>query len=92
MTIQKFLDISALLSEEKDFNKLMHHILSETASAVNTEGGILYILSDDEKRLNVGAVFLKDGTAIPIENLNSISIHEESESFPILESIKSGLD
>ncbi len=90
MTIQKFLDISALLSEEKDFNKLMHHILSETASAVNTEGGILYILSDDEKRLNVGAVFLKDGTAIPIENLNSISIHEESESFPILESIKSG--
>ncbi len=90
MTIQKFLDISSLLIEEKDFNKLMHHILSETASAVNTEAGILYILSEDEKNLNVGGIFLKDGSAISIENLPIVSLEVESSSFPIQNSIKKG--
>jgi len=90
MTIQKFLDISSLLIEEKDFNKLMHHILSETASAVNTEAGILYILSEDEKNLSVGAIFLKDGSAISIDNLPMISLEIESNSFPIQNSIKKG--
>ena len=87
-TIQKFLDISSLLTGEKDFFKLMYHILSETASALNSKAGVLYILSNDEKNMYVGAIYLKDGSAISIQGTPNISMEKESSTFPILKNIK----
>lgn len=82
-TIQKFLDISAILTAEKDFEKLMKHILSETAAACGVPAAVLYIMSIDEKLLEVGAIYLGDGTAIQIESLPEIPLEEESNTFPI---------
>lgn len=87
-TIQKFLDISSLLSEEKDFEKLMHHILSETAESTKVPAAILYLLSNDEKSLSVGAIYLRDGSAVSIQGAPQVSLEKESESFPILNIIK----
>jgi HD-GYP domain-containing protein (c-di-GMP phosphodiesterase class II) len=87
-TIQKFLDISSLLSEEKDFEKLMHHILSETAESTKVPAAILYLLSTDEKSLSVGAIYLRDGSAVSIQGAPQVSLEKESETFPILNIIK----
>jgi HD-GYP domain-containing protein (c-di-GMP phosphodiesterase class II) len=87
-TIQKFLEISSLLTGEKDFNILMYHILSETATSANTNGGILYILSEDEKFLMPGAIYLNDGSAIPIDEVQNISLEKDSDSFPLGKMVK----
>ncbi len=83
-TIQKFLEISSILTGEKDFNKLMNHILSETASASNGEAGVLYLVSNDENYLEAAAVFLKDGNSVSILDAPKVSLKEYSQSFPIL--------
>ncbi len=88
-TIQKFLEISSILTGEKDFSKLMQHILSETAESANAEAGVLYLVSNDEKYLEPSAVFLKDGNTISIkDDAPKVSLNEFSNSFPILNIIK----
>jgi hypothetical protein len=87
-TIQKFLEISSILTGEKDFCKLMYHILWETATASKTNAGVLYILSDDEKYLYPGAIYLNDGSAIPLDEAPNVSLEKESESFPLMKIVK----
>jgi HD-GYP domain-containing protein (c-di-GMP phosphodiesterase class II) len=88
-TIQKFLEISSILTGEKDFSKLMQHILSETVESANAEAGVLYLVSNDENSLEPSAVFLKDGNTITIkEDSPKVSLNEFSYSFPILNIIK----
>ncbi len=87
-TIQKFLEISSILTGEKDFNKLMYHILWETATASKTNAGVLYILSDDEKYLYPGAIYLNDGSAVPLDEAPIVSLEKESESFPLMKIVK----
>jgi HD-GYP domain-containing protein (c-di-GMP phosphodiesterase class II) len=46
-TIRRFLDISAAVSEEQDFDRLLPMLLRETLSAAEAEFGVLYLADND---------------------------------------------
>ncbi len=50
-TIGRFLDIAQTLSAERDVNRLLHRVLTETHDAAGGEGGVIYLLDDDGKTL-----------------------------------------
>jgi HD-GYP domain-containing protein (c-di-GMP phosphodiesterase class II) len=89
-TIQNFLDISSMLTAQKDFGKLMQNILSETVAITDAKAGILYLVSNLETSLELKSVFLNDGTEIPITDAPEISLEKESDTFPILSPIREG--
>lgn len=87
-TIRNFLDISSLLTTEKNFNKLTERILLEIVHASGTKAGILYILSEDEKFLLPKAIYThekilvspKEAPPISLKDTNSkISLGEDME-------------
>ena len=62
-TIRRFIEISAAVAAEKDFDRLLPRLLTETLSAAEAEAGILY-LSDNEAL--VSAIGLRsNGTVLP---------------------------
>ena len=50
-TIRKFLEIGNALSAEPDLNALLERVLRESARLVNGDGGVLYLLDRDKRRL-----------------------------------------
>ena len=50
-TIVRFLEISAAVAGEQDFDQLLPLLLDETIATTETEGGVIYLLSQDEERL-----------------------------------------
>ena len=50
-TIGRFLDIAQTLSAERDVNRLLQRVLTETHEAAGGEGGVIYLLDDDGKTL-----------------------------------------
>jgi hypothetical protein len=89
-TIQNFLDISSMLTAQKDFGKLMQNILSETVAITDAKAGVLYLVSGSETTLELKSVYLKDGNEISISGAPEISLEIESDTFPILHHIKEG--
>ena len=89
-TIQNFLDISSMLTAQKDFGKLMQNILSETVAITDAKAGVLYLVSGSEITLELKSVYLKDGNEISILGAPEISLETESDTFPILHHIKEG--
>ncbi len=63
-TIRRFIEISTAVAAEKDFDRLLPRLLSETISAAEADGGLLY-LNDHEKLLPTTAL-KSDGTALPL--------------------------
>ena len=79
-TIRRFLDINMALSSEKDFDRLLPRLLSETLSAADADAGILYLADND--MLQPAAAIKADGTSLAI---NSGSIDSKACS-PLLSS------
>jgi len=50
-TIRKFLDISATLSSERNFDHLLERVLEETLASAEASGGIVYLVSDNGRGL-----------------------------------------
>ena len=50
--LQKLIDIGIALSKEKNINKLLEKILIEARKISNSDGGTLYLMSDDDTRLS----------------------------------------
>ena len=50
--LQKLIDIGISLSKEKKIDILLEKILTEAREISNSDGGTLYLVSDDEKRLH----------------------------------------
>jgi HD-GYP domain-containing protein (c-di-GMP phosphodiesterase class II) len=62
--IRRFIEISTAVAAERDFDRLLPRLLSETISAAEADGGLLY-LNDHEKLLPTTAL-KSDGTALPL--------------------------
>lgn len=54
--VQQLIDIGYALTSEKDFNILMERILLGAKDLSNADGGTLYLLTDDEKKLKFEVV------------------------------------
>ncbi|MER2540776.1 MAG: HD domain-containing phosphohydrolase [Azonexus sp.] len=65
-TIRRFLDINMALSSEKDFDRLLPRLLSETLSAADADAGILYLADND--MLQPAAAIKADGTSLAINS------------------------
>lgn len=59
-TIRRFLDISMVVAAEKDFDRLLPRLLSETLSAAGAESGILYL--DEDNILTCATALRQDGS------------------------------
>ncbi|MEO6278243.1 HD domain-containing phosphohydrolase [Roseateles sp.] len=62
-SLRRFLDISAALSAERDFDTLMDRILSETIAVAEANGGAVHLLSGDGGQLQPAASRLHGETA-----------------------------
>jgi HD-GYP domain-containing protein (c-di-GMP phosphodiesterase class II) len=51
-TIRKFLAIGNALAAERDLNALLDRVVRETARVAGCDGGVLYLVSDDGRRLD----------------------------------------
>ena len=58
-TIRRFLDVSQAVAAERDFDHLMQRLLSETVSAADAKGGVLYLA--EEETLTLGGHWFPDG-------------------------------
>jgi HD-GYP domain-containing protein (c-di-GMP phosphodiesterase class II) len=67
-TIRRFLDINMAMSSEKDFDRLLPRLLSETLSAADAGAGILYLADND--MLAPAAAIKADGTRLGINSGN----------------------
>jgi HD-GYP domain-containing protein (c-di-GMP phosphodiesterase class II) len=63
-TIRRFLDINMVMASEKDFDRLLPRLLSETLSAADADAGILYLADND--MLQTAAAIKADGTMLAI--------------------------
>lgn len=61
-TIRRFLDVTHAIADEKDFNRLLPRLLSETMAAADAEAGVLYLV--DDAKLRPAAALHADGTAL----------------------------
>ncbi len=65
-TIRRFLDINMAMSSEKDFDRLLPRLLSETITSADADAGILY-LADNEMLLPAAAI-KADGTTLAVNS------------------------
>ena len=61
ITIQKFLDIAATISAERNFRRLLERVLTETLSAVGSSAGAIYLFDTDERTLKAAATRTRSG-------------------------------
>jgi HD-GYP domain-containing protein (c-di-GMP phosphodiesterase class II) len=71
-TIRRFLDISREVAAERNFDRLLPMLLTETLSAADADAGVLY-LADDHSLIPVAAI-KSDGTVLT-ETLLPFSLH-----------------
>jgi HD-GYP domain-containing protein (c-di-GMP phosphodiesterase class II)/HAMP domain-containing protein len=64
-TIRRFLDISMVVAAEKDFDRLLPRLLSETLTAAGAESGILYL--DEDNILICATALRQDGSSFTPE-------------------------
>lgn len=62
-TIANFIDIGSALSGERDFDRLLAHLLYETLTISGARAGLIYLLHDDERTLRPAALRRADGPA-----------------------------
>jgi HD-GYP domain-containing protein (c-di-GMP phosphodiesterase class II) len=70
-TLARFLDIVAHLGNEQDFNRLMPELLRATTETAQTDGGLLYLLTEDAKELRPMAGRW-DGKELDLAGVDSI--------------------
>ena len=64
-TIRRFLDISMVIAAEKDFDRLLPRLLSETLPSAGAESGILYL--DEDNILTCATALRQDGSSFTPE-------------------------
>ena len=74
--LKKLIDIGIALSKEKNINILLEMILNEAKIISNSDGGTVYLLSEDDKKLN-----------FEIMQTESLGIKFGGSSIPVPESI-----
>lgn len=74
--LKKLIDIGIALSKEKNINILLEMILNEARIISNSDGGTVYLLSEDDKKLN-----------FEIMQTESLGIKFGGSSIPVPESI-----
>ena len=74
--LKKLIDIGIALSKEKNINILLEMILNEARIISNSDGGTVYLLSEDNKKLN-----------FEIMQTESLGIKFGGSSIPVPESI-----
>lgn len=62
-TIANFIDIGSALSGERDFDRLLAHLLHETLNISGARAGLIYLLQNDERTLHPAALRRADGPA-----------------------------
>ncbi|WP_275888335.1 HD domain-containing phosphohydrolase [Azospira oryzae] len=62
-TIRKFLDISATLTAERNFDRLLERVLQETLASAEASGGIVYLMAENGRGLLPAALRWEVGTA-----------------------------
>lgn len=76
-TIANFIDIGSALSGERDFDRLLAHLLYETLTISGARAGLIYLLQDDERTLRPAALRRPDGPAAHAD-LADISVGAQS--------------
>ncbi len=61
-TIRRFLEVTHAIADEKDFDRLLPRLLSETMAAAEAEAGVLYLA--DNAHLRPAAALRSDGSAL----------------------------
>lgn len=62
-TIANFLDIGSALAGERDFDRLLAHLLHETLTISGARAGVIYLMADDDSALQPAALRRSDGLA-----------------------------
>jgi len=65
-TIRRFLDVTHAIADEKDFDRLLPRLLSETMAAAGAEAGVLYLA--DNAQLRPAAALRSDGSALTTDD------------------------
>ena len=61
-TIRRFLEVTHAIADEKDFDRLLPRLLSETMAAADAEAGVLYLA--DNAHLRPATALRSDGSAL----------------------------
>jgi len=76
-TIANFIDVGASLSAERDFDRLLAHLLFETLSISRAHAGLIYLMQDDERTLRPAALRRADGIAAHVD-LGDVPLGDDS--------------
>ncbi|MBK7982437.1 MAG: HAMP domain-containing protein [Candidatus Competibacteraceae bacterium] len=87
-TIRHFLDIGSALAAERQFERLLDRVLAETLALARGDAGILFLVSDDEKKLRPAAARLsnREGT-VAADRLPPLPL-DASPSHPLVEAAR----
>ncbi|GBG02515.1 phosphodiesterase [Azospira sp. I13] len=67
-TIRKFLDISATLASERNFDRLLARVLQETLASAEACGGIVYLMPDNGRGLLPASLLWHEAATEAAEN------------------------
>ncbi|HMV54593.1 MAG TPA: HD domain-containing phosphohydrolase [Rhodocyclaceae bacterium] len=76
-TIANFIDVGASLSAERDFDRLLAHLLFETLSISRAHAGLIYLMLEDERTLRPAALRRADGAAAHVD-LGDVPLGDDS--------------
>ena len=65
-TIRRFLDVTHAIADEKDFDRLLPRLLTETMAAADAEAGVLYLA--DNAHLRPATALRSDGSALTADD------------------------
>ncbi len=74
-TLARFLEITSDVAAESDFERLLPHLLEETARAVGSRSGVLYLVGKDPGRLRPAAM-LRGGEPVSPAEQDAITLAE----------------
>jgi HD-GYP domain-containing protein (c-di-GMP phosphodiesterase class II) len=84
-TIRRFLDIGSALAAEHRFERLLDRVLAETLALAQSDAGILFLVSDDERELRPAAARLLNETgAVAVDRLAVLSL-TDPQPHPLVE-------
>lgn len=83
-TIRHFLDIGSALAAERQFERLLDRVLTETLALAQGDAGILFLVGDDDKELRPAAARLsRPEGAVTVSRLATLSL-EGSPVHPLV--------
>lgn len=87
--ISKFLDISSALAAERQFERLLERVLSETSSAATADGGFLYLMEDDDITLTPVSHYFLTSSPVAVD-LPALRLDQADQANPLIDSCRTG--